>query len=93
MRYTDAIKVKASLLDDGVVDTLGLVGAMSGVRVLTGCRLTSLQVRVEPHALCHTSQHTRQIIVAMWVNSRQFLESACPRCITILSLSELVWMT
>jgi hypothetical protein len=36
MRYTDAIKVKASLLDDGVVDTLGLVGAMSGVRILNG---------------------------------------------------------
>ena len=53
----------------------------------------SLQVLVELHALCHASQHTCQIMVAMWVNSRQFLESACPRCITISSLSELVWMT
>jgi hypothetical protein len=32
MRYTDAIKREANLLDDGVADTLGLVGALSGIR-------------------------------------------------------------
>jgi hypothetical protein len=31
MRYSDASSVKANLLDDGVVDTLGLVGAIGGV--------------------------------------------------------------
>jgi hypothetical protein len=31
VRYTGASSVKANLLDDGVVDTLGSVGATSGV--------------------------------------------------------------
>jgi hypothetical protein len=31
MRYTDAIKREGDLLDDGIVDTLGSVGATRGV--------------------------------------------------------------
>jgi hypothetical protein len=55
MRYTDAIKVKASLLDDGVVDTLGLVGAMSGVHTSDDGESTSA-VRVVATSVCGADQ-------------------------------------
>jgi hypothetical protein len=53
MRYTDAIKRKANLLNDGVADTLELVGVMSGIR--TAVSISASDRRAIPAASSRTS--------------------------------------